>query len=93
MGTADIALGDDVSIVAEQDDAVLDGAAVPNVVADDALFAILDDDTVVRAPGADTVIVASETEGISCESNIVSPGHADVGTVVYLIKRLGLGFT
>ena len=93
IGTANVALGDDIGIVAEQNNAVLDGSAVPDVVTNDALLAVLDDDAVVRAPNAYAAVVASETEGIAGEHDIVSLRHADVRTVIFLVERNRLGFT
>ena len=92
IGTAHVALGDDFGIVAEQNNAVLDGSAAPDVVTDDALFAVLDDDAVVRAKDACATVIASETEGVAGEHDIFGFCDADVRAVVFLVERNGFGF-
>ena len=91
MRTPDIPVGGNLGIVAQQDDAVFYGTAIPDVVPNDAPATILDDHAIVGAPVTDTAVVASDAEGVAGQHHVIRLCHADVRAIVFLIKWLGIG--
>jgi hypothetical protein len=64
--TADVVFDDDAVLVASVvDEELAEGSVVENVVCDDAVFQVLDDDAVARAPEAFVAVVAAGLQRIA----------------------------